>query len=892
MPSLTFHLIPHTHWDREWYLTRAAFHARLVPVVDDLVDRLARDPRIGNFVLDGQTVHVEDYLRVRPDRAPALRSLVEAHRLEVGPWYVLADELIPSGEALVRNLLAGRADAARLGGRMDVLYSPDAFGHPAILPTLAREFGIAYAVLWRGLGGEAGQERDLYRWVGPDGASVLLYHLPPAGYEIGAALPADRQRLAQAWPAVRAALVDRAASRHVAVFIGADHHALHPDLPRLCTLLAELEPAHRVCISRLAEFLAAADSDRSTVATLSGELRWSYGYTWTLQGVHGTRLPFKRRSSAAELLLERFAEPLAALALRAVGSDRRPLLDLAWRTLLQCHFHDVICGSASDDVIRAAEVRLDDTEAYAREIARASMAQLVGHDADAARERAQDVSPRLVLWNPAARRRGGIVVADVTFFRRDLFVGPPGGRAPRRGDGARPFALAATGGRPTPVQLLYRRPAVERLEAARDYPDQDEVDVARIAFRAPRLSGLSFAALELRPPVGLGRRDGVTVAHRTLGNRFVEVRLARDGSLALLDRRTGERFASLLRLEAGGDVGDTYSYCPPKRDRLIESASPVRVRRTAGGPLVGSIEVTWTIRLGRTAGAPGKQEIALRLLVTLHADSPAVRCVFELDNAATDFRLRARIPTGLREVPVVAGGAFGPVVRAPRQSEPARYPLETPVATAPAHRFVAVARRRRGLAILTPGFCEYESAPDGELLLTLLRAVGQLSRGHLVTRPGHAAWLTPTPLAQCLGRHAIELALMPISERELRSGDAVMRHWEDVFVPIHATWLRDALAVTSPPLRVVLEGAGLVLSAVKPPSPEALASKGGGGTVLRCFNATERQTSGCWRVAPRVRVAHRVRADECNPEPLALDEDGTVVRFAAGPREIVTIAVE
>ena len=113
---------------------------------------------------------VEDYLRARPERENDVKALVKTGRLQVGPWYVLADELIPSGESLIRNLLLGAADADRLGGRLDVLYSPDAFGHPGVLPSLARDFGIKYAVLWRGLGGGIpAQEHDLFRWSGPDG---------------------------------------------------------------------------------------------------------------------------------------------------------------------------------------------------------------------------------------------------------------------------------------------------------------------------------------------------------------------------------------------------------------------------------------------------------------------------------------------------------------------------------------------------------------------------------------------------------------------------------------------------------------------------------------------------------------------------------------------------
>src|SRR5881409_2034059 len=333
MVGLIFHLIPHTHWDREWYLPRAALQARLVAVTDDLIERLQANPGYRSFLLDGQTVLVEDYLRARPDREGDVRVLVKTGRLQVGPWYVLADEQIPSGEGLVRNLLLGAVDAERLGGRLDVLYSPDAFGHPAVLPTLAREFGLKYGVVWRGLGGRAGQDHDFFRWRAVDagGREILLWHLPPDGYEIGAALPAAGARLPDLWKAVRAKLVPRAAGKHIPVFIGADHHAPHPTLARLRDLLAELEPPSAFRISRLDEFFQAAES--TPAKPVAGELRWSYGHTWTLQGVHGTRAPLKRRHGVAELRLQRIGEPLVALARYAGALDSRALLETAWRAL-------------------------------------------------------------------------------------------------------------------------------------------------------------------------------------------------------------------------------------------------------------------------------------------------------------------------------------------------------------------------------------------------------------------------------------------------------------------------------------------------------------------------------------------------------------------------------
>jgi alpha-mannosidase len=875
--GLVFHVIPHTHWDREWYLPRAAFVARLVPAIDDLLARLDDDPEFRSFFLDGQTVLLEDYLRVRPDQRVRVAALVRAERLEIGPWYVLADELVPSAESLVRNLLLGRADAERLGGRSDVLYSPDAFGHPAVWPALAAEFGMVGGVLWRGLGGEPGQEGDCYRWHAPDGRAILLHHLSPDGYEAGSGLVADPARLAGAWTRLRPVLVGRAATPHVAVTVGADHHAAPVAIGRVRELLAALEPEAEVRVSRLDEFLRASAAAADGVPALHGELRWSYGYAWTLQGVQATRGPLKRRHAEAELLLERVAEPLAALAgARGVG-DRRPLLDECWRALVRSQFHDSIGGCTSDAVARRVAGRLDDVAQAAGQIARASLDALVGNVPDEARDHPEHTAPRLVLWNPVARARaGGIIVADLTWFRRDVLVGPPGDRAPRQGSGAREVALAGVDG-PLGVQPLGGARTHERLDAPRHYPDQDEVDVTRLAFRAPPLGGLGFAVLEpvdrSRAPAECGARAGA----RSLDNGLVALTVGRDGTVTLADRRTGLLYPALLGLESTGDVGDTYTYAPPPRDRVRRVRGPAAVRVLARGPLVAALEVRSSLPC-----ATGK--LSARFVLTLHADSPVLRCSVELDNSATDHRLRLRVPTGVPGVPAVAGGPFGPVTRQAVAADVARYPRETPVATAPAQRYVAVASGARGLALLAPGFFEYELAAEGDLRMTLLRCVGQLSRADLATRPGHAGWPTPTPEAQCLGLDRLQLAVVPVGAADLQAGSALPELWEDVFLPPRALWLRQATSVTPPDLDVRLEGGGLVFSSVKP----AVAS---GGLVLRCFNARAEPVEGCWRLGRPATGAEQVRADERAARELTLADGGRTIPFRAGPRAIVTVLV-
>src|SRR3546814_6719107 len=135
-------IVPHTHWDREWYLPFQTFRLRLVGLLDTLLPRLEADPSYAHFLLDGQMAVVDDYLEIRPDAEERLRALATTGRVAMGPWYALPDEFLVSGETLVRNLQLGLRKAARFGGAMDVGYLPDMFGHVAQLPQLLRPLGF------------------------------------------------------------------------------------------------------------------------------------------------------------------------------------------------------------------------------------------------------------------------------------------------------------------------------------------------------------------------------------------------------------------------------------------------------------------------------------------------------------------------------------------------------------------------------------------------------------------------------------------------------------------------------------------------------------------------------------------------------------------------------
>jgi hypothetical protein len=896
-------VLPHTHWDREWYQPVGRFRQRLVALVDELLDDPVPPP--GSFLLDGQGAVLEDYLAVRPDRRDALAAALRAGRLEAGPWFVLADELIPSGEALVRNLLAGRRTLASLDAEPPpVLYSPDAFGHTAALPTLADEFGCAITIAWRGYGGARWPAGDAAWWRAPSGATTLLVHLPPDGYEFGSSLPADPQRAAERWTQLHAVLAPRARLGLLLVQNGADHHARQRRWTEAVAALREAAAPHPVRHGSLRELAAEARqrAERAGLPTVGGELRDSYGYTWTLQGTFATRAQQKRRNAHAQRLLERDAEPWLALLALGAGDDarRRALLHAAWRTLLLVHPHDTLCGCSTDEVARAADARLDDALAQGGGLRDDALARLLGHDADAAREQRSAWRPCLVVRNRAARARGGVAEVRLDTFARDVAVGPgsAGLWRPVQPLGATPRVRDGDG--ELPVQILERTLRHDRVEAPRHYPDDDLVESADAVVWLPPLAGYELRAFPVAgraaDVAAAGPSHPVRTGDGTLDNGLLAVAVDARGRVSL--RAADGRLAidSLLGFEDVGDAGDTYTHSPVGAP--LTAAWLGGVKTVHRGPLRGTLELRYRLRVpaalrvepdGDPFTRPTKRagrhvELPLTVRLTLDADAPFVRVDVRGENVARNHRLRVVFRTGVPGDADLADAALGPVERRPIEVPPEDAVAERPPRTAPLHRWVARSDGTRTAALVCDGLAEYEVDADGAMYVTLVRAVGELSRPDLPERRGHAGWPVSTPEAQCLGPFEARFAIA-LLDGALDAG-AIERLADDVLLPLCGETLRPALVLPPPAGGLTLDGDGLSLSAAKP-------SDDGAWVVLRCVNVTEREVAGAWRVRAVLGEAASSRLDETPLAPFVVAAHGaeTVVPIVVGPRGVSTVLV-
>jgi alpha-mannosidase len=759
-------------------------------MISRLLDLLEKDPDFRSFTFDGQTIPIEDHLAKRPEDRPRIETLVRADRLFVGPWYVLADLLLVSGESIIRNLQEGLRVSGELGRAARVAYVADPFGHPAQIPQILRGLGYDVYVFARGMGDEGEDVGSEFLWEAPSGdrirASHLVGHysngLPLVGRadETGAAL---RARVAKNAPALVDRLTPYANGDALLLMVGDDHVEAYPRLPEAVRAMHRALPNVETRIASLEEYAAAMPLPRNLVI---GEIVRGR-YRPILRGVNSTRVWIKQENVACERLLLERCEPLDALT----GGDAREELRSLWRSLLQNQPHDSICGCSIDAV----------------------------HDLDM-RPRFDDV-----------RSRGG-ALAD-RLLRRIA------------GEGEVPMIWDP---------LPYEREAVVEVEGV----------PARV-----RTGGIGIVPLE-RVPGGV-QADG----DAAIENEHLRVEVEPDGSFIVIDRASGERSGRMNTLVSEGDRGDeyTYSYAGPTVGTR-GNVSAMRSSAVAGDRATVTAEYALRIPAGlrddRLARSPDLVDCPVRALISLDAGARRVDVRLAVTNNARDHRLRVLCETSTRTLTHHAGAAFAVIERQNRFRVRAGW-IEPAIADACLHDFVAVRGATRGLAVGVDGLREYAVLHDGQTIaVTLLRAVGFLSRGDLPERKGHAGKPFPTPSAECPGQREYRYTVLPLrADSELAEAAQIVREW------------------LAPP--IVVRGDGVArpfLSFVEPTRPVVLSSlraSRDGSLVVRLANPFSGQASASLRFARPVAGTRPVDLREGESD---LGNTGLDVVRTAAPLEV------
>ncbi len=804
-------LVSHTHWDREWYLTFNRFRVNLMEAVDSVLQSLEQDSDFHHFVLDGQGAVLEDYLEAAPEQQARVKEHIRSGRLAVGPWYILPDEFLVSGECTVRNLLFGHQVAARFGQAQKVGYMPDSFGHLAQIPQILNQVGIDSFIFTRGLGQEAESLGWLFRWQAPDGSQVLAVnqcdgYCNAAGLGFAEIWHAHTRRevnLELAAAKIKTLLTKmtaRSGNWPALLNNGCDHFPVQQDFSRILATLKESFPDLDFNHGRFEDFLAAArehtpDQDRPCH---QGELLGGKDHL-ILSGVWSTRMYLKQENEICQNLLCRYLEPLSALAHFSQGDDYPSgLIQTAWRELLRNHPHDSICGCSTDSVHKDMETRF----AAVRQTGEQLLSRLMNRLTPSfGRQEADDRVTVVSVANPLPIRRDEVV-------ERLIVLQPFGYDLDR-------LRLLDEDGREMPFRILERH-FLERFWGI-DYRAElfcdDQLDLLdtyldkfadriigteadkgekdcflHIQFLARDLPALGHRQYFLTNEVSQSSTPEPRLVSATqetdqvlLENHLVAVRLNSDGTFDLTDKKNGRLYPGLNLLEDTEDTGDEYDYSHAEVGGTFFSGGcqgKVRILENTG--LRACAEARFRFDLPRSLERDRKSrqkrlarcDVRVRLILTAESDRVDVETDF--NNHAFDHRLRAWFPTGLETDTVVSDGHFllnkRPLVRPTDENWAQPAPP-----TWPQQDFSALRDEKGGLAILNRGLPEFQTwhTPHGGAIfaLTLLRCVDWLSRDDFPTRNQTNAGPTlHTPDAQCYGRQMFQYAVIPFAGDPLAAG--------------------------------------------------------------------------------------------------------------------------
>ncbi|QSO51568.1 hypothetical protein JZ785_22610 [Alicyclobacillus curvatus] len=891
----------HTHWDREWWAPFQEIRFRLVELIDELLDTLESDPEFQSFVLDGQTIVLEDYLEIRPENRQRLLNFIRNGRIYCGPWYILPDEFLVSAEAHIRNLWLGEKVSQQLGfDNLNVGYIPDTFGHISQMPQILSGFGFDNAMIWRGLGGSEEEMPQEFWWESPDGSRVFTYWFPD-GYYVVDFLHFDNpdKSYDETYGRVRASLErwsKRATTNYLLMPYGGDHRKIDKRLPRILKQVnEEFEDFAELTWGTTKDFMDRVKRAQPELTVRHGELRANgQEYPHLLPGVVSSRMYLKQRNFGVQTELEKYSEPLSAAAWLRGGKYDYGMLWKAWQTLIKNHPHDSICGCSLDEVHREMLPRFDESLQMSRLVTRAALEYINGR----------------IATDTLAEGETPLIVHNTLLETRSESVRMPIGH--QQPIAPRTHEIVDESG----VQIPWQVREIADRQTLTDKWGYTEVE-----FVASNVPGLGHKTYRLRARTepqnnkqvnfnavqstselkGSVHASDLRIGNHALENDLLKVVVERDGTLTLTEKTTGQVYSGLNAFVDGGDAGDTYNYSAPLVDEVRCSIKEARVHVSVSeaGTVSSTlrVELTWLLpkelssdRLCRSS------EYVLQTIVThvtLKSLSPVVSIRTEIDHRILDHRLQALFPLGAEVKVAHAEGHFDVVERAIAAAESGNGWPETPTTNWPQQGYVSVSDVRtgldspRGLTIANRGLPEYEILDDGTgtVALTLLRAVGWLSREDLLTRRGGAGPEIPVPDAQCPGPQVFEYAIIPHGESGWNETGAFREAHRYLAPLVGAKSERHSGTLSLEEGLITLEGEStLVQSSIKK-------AEHGDRLIVRLWNASAAGTEATLRFsrAPKSVCYANLKEEEVGAIVTPVDDHRFMV--SAGAKQIVTLSI-
>lgn len=748
-------VVPHTHWDREWFFTSSKAKVYLLKDLKDVLDCLDKGGAFKSFLLDGQTSLIEDYLQWRPQDKARVKRLVEKKKLFLGPWYTQTDQFLVSGESIINNLRVGIKQSDHLGGHMPIAYVPDSFGQAASMPQIYREFGLYDAVLYRGFSHDSANKSE-FIWQGEDGSEVKVFRMA-CGYFVGGVI--DETKLGDLMTEEPfKTIVQQATTTNILFPNGSDMSPIRFDLPTFITKLNQAnQNKFTFEVSSLTGYIAAVKKQQPQLLRLTGE-QDSGKDMRVHKSISSSRADLKKMNTKLQNYLSNIVQPV--LTLGDYFGNEYPIKAVTslWQKMCKNAAHDSMGNCVSDQVNEDIKSRYAAVKETATSLVEVTLRQI------ATQIQSQNHPITLTVFNLLPKVRGGIVSQAIYSPSRNFLIQDPVGKnVPYEINAIEDVTKLVNSAtiQLNPGQKIYRPAKVYRLQ---------------LDLQFDKLPAFGYQQFYLIPladhEVALTSKQTV----QTIANEFYRISVNDDGSLNILDKMNQHLYKNQAIIEENGDDGDSYNYSPAKNDLVIYSTSQKHQVQVSSGKLVKKICINFAFLVPKDLNkrSQGIADIPMpvQLEVSLCKKSKIINFKIKIDNTKPkSHRLCIDFASGIVAKTSIADIQFGTIKR-PRVKEhdlnewrqkQAEWE-EKPISINTMQSFVALTDEKRCLALAPEGVREYEciGSNNATVRLTIFRTYGMLGKRDLLYRPGRASGdeTVPTPQAQLNHKLDFELALI------------------------------------------------------------------------------------------------------------------------------------
>jgi mannosylglycerate hydrolase len=732
------HVISHTHWDREWYQDFQGMRKRLVYFIDELLEVLENKSEYKYFHMDGQTIVLEDYLAIKPENEQRLRKLIKDGRIIIGPWYVMPDEFLVSGESLIRNLLKGHlicedydTKAFKNG------YITDIFGHNSQLPQILKGFDINSATLYRGIGDF---EKSEFLWEAADGSKVLALKLDPdrsySNFYFAIRWPFDgREYEAEEVKSRMGNLLKymepKVTTRHYLMMDGVDHMEVEPKLPELINTISEMENVE-VVHTTIEEFTKELMEDKPELETIKGELidpGCNGVNNSVLKNVWSSMVTLKQMNNECETMLTSWAEPLSSVRdILGIGEYQQGFFTEAWKNVLMNHPHDSICGCSITRVHMDNEYRFNQAKSITEEMLEEDLNDIQKNiDTSIFKE-----GLALTLYNNGQTTFKGVVLAEL-----ELPVIP---------EGIHNILLLDKEGNEVIYQIVdIQKNKKKRTLEVRKLPQWENVDKYIIAFESS-IPSLGYTTLNYQLKNVEQPKDGEYTFHkyyqrirytgsmqRDLNhweNEFFNISVNVNGTLNISDKLTKKKYENLLIFEDGADVGDGWNYRCPVHDKVVTGLTAVSSFSVeSSGALFTRLCVETKLSLpneiktDRINRSESNTELNIKTIIDIRMGSRRIDFTSTVDNNVRDHRLRVLFPTGIDSEDFYTSTPFDLYKRSVKRADNSNY-NEIDTKVSPNQGVTIIKDSENSFSLFNKGLYEVELIDNESktIALTLFRS--------------------------------------------------------------------------------------------------------------------------------------------------------------------------